>query len=366
MTFSPHIFGALGLPEGSALDAVEAALETLQPSFPNFFSDAGRQQLKELHVAVPGEEFDVFPLKVPCQDWRYLIVKFGVDQSAELLQVPIDPTASPPPTNGEKLLVRAWNALPEIIDGNGNLVTSRLLCAWQRQGLKGTSVAEALVSMFNGVGVRSIGLPSSTFDEASLVILPESYAAGATSDYKVKILSECLLESSIRWRFIGYYRIFEYEYLKNVIDKINKEFFGSPKDVVQDALSTLSSERDQLVDLIRSRGITAPFENIRDAFDAAVGGGNRFCNAIKRDLKEGKAPGKDPWSYGAGVFYKIRCSIVHAGSASVFFEKFDDAQEFLSAIMQFVEAAVCALLAITVSAESGEAAGETDGPAEGA
>ena len=158
------------------------------------------------------------------------------------------------------------------------------------------------------------------------------------------ILNEAISESRIKWRFLLLYRILENGYIRNLLEVIQGNIFFKPKDTLSKATETLANEYSQLTNLVEKNGLTAIFEKIQRATHTTR---NSYLSAIKEKLdQDSRAKNSKPFQKGAYIIYQIRCSIVHAGEMSIFYDKYPDAEAGLHELYDLFDSAVFKYLGV--------------------
>ncbi|CAN7660044.1 hypothetical protein [Pseudomonas sp. LjRoot263] len=158
------------------------------------------------------------------------------------------------------------------------------------------------------------------------------------------ILNEAVSESRIKWRFLLLYRILEHGYIRNLLELIQQNIFFKPKDTLTKATETLTNEYSQLTNLIEQNGLIPLFDKIQKATHHTT---NLYLGAIKEKLEQdSRAKNGKPFQKGAYIIYQIRCSIVHAGEMSIFYDKYPDAESGLHELYDLFDNAVFKYLGI--------------------
>lgn len=188
-----------------------------------------------------------------------------------------------------------------------------------------------------------VGHPQILVDADSLVL----QQTGSSYD---DLFVEMLYEPKVKWRFLSMYRVFEHGYLTAVLEGIKSTFLQNPKQTLSDGITSLESEVNQLTNLIERADLKTHFEEFHDAFDIQLQVNNRFAWAIKHALDKSGLLKRSPkkWEKGVMLFYKLRCSIVHAGMGTPFYEGFDDAADCINGLLAKTESACLGFLRIAV------------------
>lgn len=191
-------------------------------------------------------------------------------------------------------------------------------------------------------GFRNADLPrsdpaESLIEEASQVVVEKDNDLWLMA--KSRLLSEAVLQTQPKWRFLSFYRLVEHAYLTNVKRKLFAAFDEDAKAAVREAEKSLQSEPNQLVTLAEEADLAAEFLGFNAQFDELLKGENRYLHSIERSAAE-EPLYKQREAYKKAVirFYKLRCSIAHGGTSSTIFEDHKDANKALSGLMADVEA----------------------------
>ena len=160
----------------------------------------------------------------------------------------------------------------------------------------------------------------------------------------LSILNEAISESRIKWRFLLLYRILENGYIRNLLEVIQKNIFFKPRDTLSKATDTLANEYSQLKNLVEQNGLSPIFDKIQRV---AHNSKNLYLIAIKEKLdQDSRAKSGKPFEKGAYIIYQIRCSIVHAGEMSIFYDKYPDAEAGLHELYELFDNAVFKYLGV--------------------
>jgi hypothetical protein len=106
----------------------------------------------------------------------------------------------------------------------------------------------------------------------------------------------------------------------------------------------VGSEFEQFIRLVEAHGLKQHFEEFAKTNDQLVASGNQFAILIEGAAKEKGYV--EAYKRGVALCYQVRCSIVHAGSYSVVFDRSKGADDALAAQMSELEKAVIEFLGI--------------------
>jgi hypothetical protein len=350
MTVPTYIASALQLVEPFSTTSVAEAADAT-----GFADEVFGISGEEFAAALEVSDFThaVCPSPALLNDWAYLEIARGIDSRFQAVVVPSMPSG-PPPTAAGKFLVESWAA-------NETLVTDRvlqgnLLLTGEEQTASSWDFYDDFVKAWVIAAAAFQNLPTTKpkwLGVTSIQIAADSRLT--KSDFPqlkfTDLLLESISETKAKWRFLALYRVFEHGYLSEILLKIQREFFRSPKETLDACRTSVESEVRQFNALCESTGIEAYFERFLDSFEQSKTAHNRYAFALDRSVSndgqlsqlQGKA------AKGVLVCYKIRCSIVHSGLSAPMFEAYPDAGECLEAILGDLETAVLAFLGVTVS-----------------
>lgn len=234
-----------------------------------------------------------------------------------------------------------------------------LVVDWRTQTKGMAIVAEPV-----GLGVEGRQIVSSIFGlECSGVTSSHSLpalAANATtikvsappnifSTIQARLLFESAFAAHPKWRCLSLYRILENAYLDNIKKTLLSEFDEDPKTALESAKKKVASEINQLIHLTETSGLKVEFENFNTEFTALLGLGNRYIIMTDKNAQEEQLYNSaELYKKSVVRFYKIRCSIAHAGTSSIIYEQFDDADDAIIILLPFIEAIAMKSLKTTI------------------
>jgi hypothetical protein len=218
---------------------------------------------------------------------------------------------------------------------------------------RGAAQGNALLAVPPGIQQRQLRALAAAFGfEHADLSIPGVAPAILTSETAILIEedSTCMegmgarlladAQSSVhpKWRCLSLYRILEYRYLEIIKRQLLDAFDKDPKAAVDTATERLSSELQQLKSLADSLLLQPDFEVFNTSFQSLVDGHNQFAMALDRSARSHEF-NKSPDLYVKGVLrlYRLRCSIAHAGTSSVFYEKLKDADLAAQALIPAIE-----------------------------
>jgi len=287
--------------------------------------------------------------RVP-RSWQYLEILYdGAVECAGVCTPEIG--AGLPPTAASQVLVGAWFFDSTLLDGNNvvpqkvvhNLKTASTAAAFPVRILKEWS---QVCPTFEGSIIPPVWVSKSQIQITSGSRVQIGHApASRFQDLFIETVSEV----KSKWRYLSIYRIFEHGYLSEVFEILKSSFFGSPKESLQAASSSLESELNQFISLVHNTGLNNHFALLHDEFETSRKSGNRFAVAIEQSFRQtGQIKlVKEKWQKGVLICYKIRCAIVHAGVSSPIFDAYPDGSVCLDVVLPVCESAVLQFLGIS-------------------
>lgn len=185
-----------------------------------------------------------------------------------------------------------------------------------------------------------------------LAVSKSAMSIGSTA---LQLLNDAARASAPKWRTLSLYRVLENGYLNSVRDEFLRIFDKQPAKALKNAQESLASEPAQLVALAESKDLKTEFEVFSDIFDGLVdvnsANPNQFALAIDHELRTDKSPlfgAQERFKKGISRLYKIRCAIAHAGTASIVYEQFEDADIAADTLRDAIEKIVRKLMGIRV------------------
>jgi hypothetical protein len=164
----------------------------------------------------------------------------------------------------------------------------------------------------------------------------------------LKLLKNAILEDSIKWKYLSYYRLFESGYLHEILHELKNNFFSSAKESLEDAMEKTKNELNQFINIADKPGIREPFEEIARLIKTEKI--NKFFISLERQSKKDgryKIYNGNEFKQGVYFCYCIRCAIVHAGDSHLVFDKFDDAESAVLKIIPIFEKATFKYIGIS-------------------
>jgi hypothetical protein len=352
MELPAHVSGALGI--GTQATEEELANAADAGTFTRDVFGLSGQEFAT--AAVLGlsttSQFQVVRATRPTREWKYLELLYGGTVECTAVITP-DESVAKPPTAAGQALAAAWFTIPTVIDGmaitpqavisaypvGGTLFafSSRLVREWSDACpvFEGSAVVPAWVS------------------RAQIAISGNGRIDGGRNNRHrfAALFLEAVSEAKAKWRFLSTYRVLEHGYLAEVFQTIQSGFFTSPRETLEIGLDSLGSEIKQFVALVDASGLQTQFETFHDRFEQCKTAGNMFAVALDRSMtKSGQVKQvQGKWQKGVLIFYKVRCSVVHAGITSPMFDAYADGTACLEALLPTCEQVMLAFLGIEVA-----------------
>lgn len=308
------------------------------------YSEASREQLLELSTNPFSGKVEIRDVQKAVTEWRYREV---LDSSgaliAEMLQLP-EGDVNAPPTNAEKLMIKAWSVRPDFVDAaTRRRLQNRLLIISYDNKFSDT-LSEFSYACFNGSQPVTRRYAMSA-ELASRMQIGAEFNSRRGSDLRRKLYAIALQEHRLQSQFLALYRIIESGYLEAILQKLNDEFMENPEQCLSSAMKEVGAEREQLCTLIEKKNITHLFDVVPNIIEGLLKKNNRFAHALKRDISRTIKDERLAWRRGAAWVYKVRCAIVHAGGG-IIIENFADADDVVEALLPTVEKTAAEVLGV--------------------
>ncbi len=347
----PHVARALGVNDNHERDLVIKGVQLLDHEVGPLFSDGAKAVFNSLLDSLPlTASVEVVDCSTEIANWRYRIIECDGVLCARVVEVPFtwDASRKAPPTDVESLLVQAWLSSDRITDEKDCLRKNIVVFEWLPKVPEATkSVTRAL----SGVVPRgSSNQTTRSWSDAGLVALKTTSRLLQHNDGELlrRLFGESATEQAPRWRFLSLYRILEHGYLENVFKDLASRFFSEPKESLDSATNALKSEVEQFVRLVDLNSLKSHFEEICRINDSLTASGNQFAILLEREAKK-RSTYQEAFKRGVALCYQTRCSIVHAGSHSVVFDKSPGGDTALLAFLPEMEKAAAQFLGIQTS-----------------
>lgn len=360
-----HILERLGLQTNCTEDELQGKLDGVAVgSFNIFHSEASKSEI--LNIASNGceDKVEILNPMYRIERWCYHKITNDTKEIAEVVHIPqyssdgTQAELSIPPTEAEKLLVRAWHLEKEVIEGvsadQDQLIDNKIIVLWRKGGYETfpEGSKKALYALLHASVSEISSVCNEKWWEAWQQItnfnLSNECCLIDNKDKTALVLFKAAFgEIVIRWRFLSLYRILERGYLRSILQNINQEFMKSPKSTVNYASQRLDDEYSQFVGLVKAHQMDSFFEDFANCIESLSDSMNRYVIMLKREISENRLNKNTKVENGVLQCYKVRCSIVHAGVGALVIDEFSDADDALRSLVVPLENAVIKYVGIT-------------------
>lgn len=362
---SSHILEKLGLQNNCTEDELKSELDGVAVgSFNIFHSEAGKSEI--LNIALNGCEDKVEILNpiYRIEKWCYHKVINGTKEIAEVVHIPYYYSDEPPvevstpPTEAEKLIVRAWHLEKGVIEGfsvdTEKLINNKVVFLWRKGEYENfpENGRKPLYALLHASGSETSSVCSEKWWEewqkvTNFNLSDECCLLDNKDKTDLVLFKAAFGETVIRWRFLSLYRILERGYLKSILQNINQEFMKSPKSTVNNALQILDDEYSQFVGLVKDHDMNSFFEDFATCIESLCKSMNKYAIMLKKEISENELNKNSKVKNGVLLCYKVRCSIVHAGASAIVIDEFSDSDDALRSLVTPLENAVIKYVGIT-------------------
>ena len=344
-----HIQRALGIGAVVTNADFEAAVDLWPPTRDSFGLSAG-DFAEAAAKAETSDGVDVTRLVRIPTDWRYLeLVSDGSEACFGICTPKAD--VGVPPTNVGQSAVKAWFANSEVVDNNS--IFEGVVIRSLASGYPHTDFARRLIGTWANIPLlpQEFNVPPSWLTHSEIVMPRGSRVFRSSPALKYdNLFLEAVSEIKSKWRYLSLYRILEHGYLSEVFERLQAEFFRSPKESLQRALDSVKSEDAQFISLADSASLEREFEALFDEFKNAKTALNQFACAVHHSLQQSEnLRTTEKWKHGVLVCYKIRCAIVHAGLSSPIIDAYPDGEACIDMLLPTFESIALKFLGITIA-----------------
>lgn len=352
MTLPVHVCRILSCSNTLSRDQFSAHLESLGvQAVPAFLYEQSAKDglVASMFDASAPLELRSLELVDSVQSPLYLEVGDSGGGMRALLKLPgVGDALSGLPTAALTALARAWPAVPDLVNEEGDLELQEkyrdkllILEEGQVSGWDKKDFDQFLAALLD-CKLKVSALPKRPhWVSFARVEISANAMASDNALMAGRLMQEVLSEARLRWRYVALYRVFESAYLVGLKQRLLSGFLQNPQLELAAAQKALESELSSFQSLVQEKNLQASFEAIRAAVDNATQ--NRFLLAVKRALKDSK---NSMHAKGVEYAYKIRCAIVHAGQKDVVFDRYEDAEDGVELLLGSMEEAVFELLGL--------------------
>lgn len=181
---------------------------------------------------------------------------------------------------------------------------------------------------------------------AAITIVAPSQNIGVV---QARLINEASSIGHPKWRCLALYRILENAYLTNIKRILLADFDVDASKALEDAKKKVGREPNQLVSLAEEADLTTEFVSLDVEFERLLVAGNQFIVKLDKGAENDELyRAQERYKKAVLRFYKLRCAIAHAGTSSVIYEQFADADQATTALLPLIEA--IALKSLKISA----------------
>lgn len=352
LDLADHVLAFLQLQKESSDADLEEVLKRIpHPVLDVIYSEEGNAALLSLATVGSGQmKLSIYPAAHSVDNWTYHQVLIDGNLVAEVVHTP-GTRDTLPSTDAERLLVKAWNWSPQLISLEDNrIIRNAVVVAWVNTRQPSEEHERSVESLFCIGGKKAVAAHKATWTTASRINIRSNARILDSARKNTDLLRLANIEQDIRWKFLGFYRVLEYGYLKSVLESLERSFFRSPKSALAEAQESIGTEINQFINLIETCGLISYFDRFVDVADKLRMENNQFCSSLERqwDKETRKPQFSGKFKKGAYLCYQVRCAIVHAGDISLLYESFDDADMALLAFAIPLEEAITEYLGFEI------------------
>lgn len=319
-------------------------------------SEEGRAAAEASLARLPMYTLRVVRQQGPIQE-KYCQVHFDGTPTPVLVALLGDCATGSYPTDMENLLLWAFAQPGSPLSALWQRGHTGPVLGW-RQSARGLAViAEPIPAVADAA--RSIAaLFGLEHGDLVVAVTPQPIAAAASNIHfgspagalglvPSRLFFEAVASGHPKWRFLSLYRILENAYLNNIKKALLDDFDRDAGRAVEEAKKKLQAEVNQLLDLVAANALDPEFQIFNGEFETLIGGANQFAIALDRAAQSDALYRVDVLKKAVVRFYKLRCSIAHAGTSSVIYEQLPDANVAMLRLLPSVESIVLKSLRIS-------------------
>ena len=319
-------------------------------------SEAGKAAAEASLARLPSYSLRVARQQGPIQE-KYCQVHFDGTSAPVLVALLGDCVAESYPTDMENLLLWAFAQHDSPLSAAWNRGNAGPVLGWRQSARGHAVIAEpipntadaarsvaALFGLDHGDLAVAASPPPVLADAGNIHF---DSPAGALGLVPSRLFFEAVASGHPKWRFLSLYRILENAYLNNIKKALLDDFDKDAGRAVDDAKRKLQAEVNQLLDLVGANALDPEFQSFNAEFDALIAGSNQFAIALDRAAQADALYRVDVLKKAVVRFYKLRCSIAHAGTSSVIYEQLHDANAAMLRLLPSVELIVLKSLGIS-------------------
>lgn len=355
----PAICASLGLPVGTPLTDLVVYRAQSHDFLDGLLSSeqARADAIAALQVR-DAYELHVFRQAGPAQE-RYHRIEIDGSQEPVLVGLLSDEPGQNLPTAFENLVFWAALSPTPLLNSGWQNGAEGPVSNWRRGW-----AAHAIMALPIGLGPEAMHVLCGLFDldhpsfwqtsrapslagQATTVKITKS--PSTITQIQIRLLREAAATGHPKWRCLSLYRILENAYLTNIKNTLLSEFDVDAGRALDTAKKKVSSELMQLVTLAEDADLTNEFQLFNAKIDVLKNARNHFITKLDMGAaSDGLYGAPELFKKGVLRFYKLRCSIAHAGTSSVIYEQFADADQAVTQLLPEIEAIALKSLKIVV------------------
>lgn len=361
---SKHVLDILELTASSPDRDLKNKVENIHSGYLNIFhSSASKDELTALASGGCEDKLEILIPASTIDKWHYHVITIDGREIAYIVHIPyvaheLNGNIVLPPTEAEKVITRAWHLDERVVEDEGSdtkLILNRIFLIWKSGEYEkiGEHSRKAIYSLLHVSEQESESTCDAGWWDRTTFNLRGGCLLLTGTKTDLILFKSAICETTARWRFLSLYRIFERGYLASILDTLNQEFMQSPASALSTAQKYLENECLQFVAFVRKHNLSDFFEEFSDSLQKLIDTDkNRYAIMLEKTCKEDyffKILNREPSSKdikGVLLCYITRCSIVHAGSVSLVFDEFDDANDALRSLVVPMENAVMKYMGI--------------------
>jgi hypothetical protein len=288
---------------------------------------------------------------------KYCRVHFAGTPTPVLVALLGDCAAESYPTDMENLLLWAFAQPDSPLSADWQSSNSGPVLGWRKLA-RGLAVIAEPIPIVADVARSIAALFGLEHRDLVVSMIPPPIVAAASNIHfgspsdalglvPSRLFFEAVGSGHPKWRFLSFYRILENSYLNNIKKVLLDEFDRDAGRAVEEAKKKLQAEVNQLIDLVTANALAPEFHDFNREFDTLIARGNNFLISIDRAAQNEQLYRADVLKKAVVRFYKLRCSIAHAGTSSVIYEQTPDANVAMLELLPSVESIVLKSLRIS-------------------
>ena len=319
-------------------------------------SEAGKAAAEASLARLPSYTLRLARQQGPIQE-KFCQVHFDGTPTPVLVALLGDCAAESYPTDMENVLLWAFAQHGSLLSAVWHRGHTGPVLSW-RQSARGLAVIAEPIPTTADAARSVAALFGLDHGDLAVAVSPPPMVAAASNIHfgspvgplglvPSRLFFEAVASGHPKWRFLSLYRILENAYLYNIKKSLLDDFDKDAGRAVEDAKKKLQAEVNQLLDLVGANALDPEFQIFNGEFEALIAGSNHFAIALDRAAQGDALYRVDVLKKAVVRFYKLRCSIAHAGTSSVIYEQLPDANAAMLRLLPSVELIVLKSLRIS-------------------